>query len=142
MWPFSRGMKRPSAEVAHIGPRLAWERSKRGATLVDVRSRYEYEAGHAKGARHVPPSRIRADDTGLSRDDLIVVICSSGHRSEHQAHRLARLGFSNVATVDGGLQAWQEAALPVGRGPGPPPRPARPGKRQSQKRRSAGSGMR
>jgi len=118
VWLFSRETKRPSAVVAHIDPRLALERSKRGAKLVDVRSKYEYETGHAKGARHVPPSRIRADDTGLSRDDQVVVICSSGHRSEHQAHRLVRLGFTNVATVNGGLKAWQEAALPVRRGPG------------------------
>jgi rhodanese-related sulfurtransferase len=118
VWPFGGDAKTPSAVVAHIGPRLAWERSRRGAKLVDVRSKYEFETGHAKGARHVPPSRIRADDTGLSRDDQIIVICSSGHRSEHQAHRLARCGFTNVATVDGGLKAWQEAALPVKVGSG------------------------
>jgi rhodanese-related sulfurtransferase len=117
MWPFTRDKQRSTAAVTHVGPRAAWERSRKGAVLVDVRSRYEYETGHAKGARHVPPSRIRADDTRLSREDQILVICSSGHRSERQAHRLANLGFVNVATVDGGLKAWQEASLPVARGP-------------------------
>ena len=114
MWPFSRGDKGPSIAVAHIGPRVAWERSTRQkAKLIDVRSRQEYERGHAKGSSHVPPSRIRADDTRLSRDDQVMVICSSGNRSEHQAHKLTRLGFTNVATVDGGLKAWQRANLPL-----------------------------
>jgi rhodanese-related sulfurtransferase len=133
MWLFSRGKKRPSVAVMHIGPRLAWERAKKGAKLVDVRSRYEYETSHAKDARHIPPSRIRADDTGLDRGDQIIVICSAGHRSEHQAHRLAQLGFTDVATVDGGLKAWQEAALPVRQGAEPPPKDVRRGKAQRSK---------
>jgi rhodanese-related sulfurtransferase len=117
MWPFGSGKGRSAVVVAHIDPRLAWQLSTRGAKLVDVRSKYEYEAGRAKGARHVPPSRIRADKTGLERDQKIVVICSSGHRSEHQAQQLAKLGFTDVATVTGGLKAWQEASLPVQHGP-------------------------
>jgi rhodanese-related sulfurtransferase len=117
MWPFGSSDSRPAVVVAHLDPRLAWQLSKRGAKLVDVRSKYEFESGRAKGARHVPPSRIRADKTGLSRDEQIVVICSSGHRSEHQAQRLAKLGFTDVATVEGGLKAWREAALPEQSGP-------------------------
>jgi rhodanese-related sulfurtransferase len=120
MWPFGSGKPRSAVVVAHVDPRLAWQLSTRGAKLVDVRSRYEYEAGHAKGARHVPPSRIRADKTGLDRHQKIVVICSSGHRSEHQAQQLAKLGFTDVATVTGGLKAWQEASLPVQQGPSQP----------------------
>lgn len=120
MWPFGSGNARPAAVVAHIDPRLAWQLSRRGAELVDVRSKHEYEFSRAKGARHVPPSRIRAGKTGLDRDEQIVVICSSGHRSEHQARRLAKLGFTDVATVEGGLNAWREAALPEQHGPSEP----------------------
>jgi rhodanese-related sulfurtransferase len=117
VWLFDRGQKSPRAVVAFIGPRAAWERTRKGAKMIDVRSKFEYEKGHARGAYHVPPSRIRADETGLSRDDQIIVICSSGPRSEHQAQRLARRGFTRVATVSGGLRAWEEAQLPVTRGP-------------------------
>jgi rhodanese-related sulfurtransferase len=120
MWPFSRGDKGPRTVVAHIGPRVAWERSTtQRAKIIDVRSRQEYERGHAKGSSHVPPSRIRTDDTRLSRDDQVIVICSSGNRSEHQAHKLTRLGFMHVATVDGGLKAWQRANLPLACGQDP-----------------------
>lgn len=117
MWPFGSGNSGPAAVVSRVDPRLAWQLSKRGAKLVDVRSKYEYESSRAKGALHVPPSRIRADRTGLSRGEQIVVICSSGHRSEHQAQQLAKLGFTDVATVEGGLKAWREAALPEQHGP-------------------------
>jgi rhodanese-related sulfurtransferase len=120
MWPFGSGKQRSAVLVARVDPRIAWQLSTRGARLVDVRSRTEFEAGRAKGARHVPPSLIRADKTGLGRDQKILVICSSGHRSEHQARQLAKLGFTDVATVTGGLKAWQEASLPVQHGPGQP----------------------
>ena len=117
MWPFGSGKQRPAVVVAHVNPRLAWQLAGQGAKLVDVRSKHEYESSHAKGARHVPPSRIRADETGLSRDQKVLVICSSGDRSEHQAQRLAKLGFADVGTVDGGLKAWREAGLPEQHGP-------------------------
>ena len=99
--------------VAHIDPSVALERAKKGGKLVDVRSKYEYDTAHAKGARHVPPTRIRADQTGLSRDDDVLVICSTGHRSAHQAEKLAKLGFTRVASVNGGLNAWKQAGFPV-----------------------------
>jgi sulfur-carrier protein adenylyltransferase/sulfurtransferase len=118
VWPFSGGEKKSRAVVAHIEPSTAFERAKRGGKLVDVRSKYEYDTAHAKGARHVPPSRIRADETGLSRTDDVLVICSTGHRSAHQAENLAKHGFTRVASVNGGLSAWQQAGLPVKRGAG------------------------
>ena len=120
MWPFGSGKQRPAAVVARIDPRSAWQLGRQGAMLVDVRSKYEYESSHAKGARHVPPSHIRADKTGLSREQKILVMCSSGDRSEHQAQRLAKLGFTDVATVVGGLKAWREASLPEQQGPSQP----------------------
>jgi len=118
VWPFSRDDKATHAVVAHIDPSVALERARRGGKLIDVRSAYEFSVVHAKGARHVPPKRIRADQTGLRRDDDVIVICSTGHRSAHQAKRLAKAGFSRVACVNDGLNAWQEAGLPVRRGPG------------------------
>ena len=136
MWPFGSGKLRPAVVVAHAHPRLAWQLGRQGAQLVDVRSKYEYESSHAKGARHVPPSRIRADETGLSRDQKILVICSSGDRSEHQAQRLAKLGFSDVATVVGGLRAWRAAGLPEQQGPSQPEVPPH---RKSRARRGGRS---
>ncbi len=118
VWPFSRDDKGTRAVVAHIDPSVALDRTRRGGKLIDVRSAYEFSVVHAKGARHVPPKRIRADETGLRHEDDVIVICSTGHRSAHQAKNLTKRGFSRVACVNGGLNAWQEAGLPVKHGPG------------------------
>ena len=119
MWPF--GSKRRAGdgavvEVPTIEVKEAFARSKRGAKLIDVRSAREYaHSGHPKGARSVPPQLIKKDQTGLDRDDDILVICLSGHRSPRQAQALAGMGFTRVTNVHGGLMAWKKAGLPVKR---------------------------
>jgi rhodanese-related sulfurtransferase len=118
MWPFGRkteGTGTP-AEVPTVDVNQAFARSKRGAKLVDVRSTREFaHSGHPKGAVSVPPQLIKKDQTGLGRDDDILVICLSGHRSPRQARHLAEMGFTHVTNVHGGLMAWKKAGLPVKR---------------------------
>jgi rhodanese-related sulfurtransferase len=111
MWPFSGASS--GVAVSTIDVAEAFARSKRGAKLVDVRSAAEFRGSHPKGARSVPPGLIKGDDTGLARDDELLVICLSGHRSPKQARRLAGMGYTNVTNVHGGLMAWKKAGLPV-----------------------------
>jgi len=114
MWPFSRKGAAGPASVPTIDVNEAFTRSKRGAKLIDVRSAREFaHSGHPKGARSVPPDLIKQDDTGLGRDDELLVICLSGHRSPHQSKRLAGMGYTNVSNVHGGLMAWKKAGLPI-----------------------------
>ena len=115
MWPFTRkDSAGAAAAVPTIDVREAFTRSKKGAKLIDVRSAREYAHGaHPKGARSVPPELIAKDATGLGRDDDVLVICLSGHRSPKQAKRLAGMGFTKVTNVHGGLMAWKKAGLPV-----------------------------
>jgi len=115
MWPFGKRSEGTAtvAGVQTIDVKTAFARSKRGARLVDVRSSAEFRSGHPKGAVSVPPGLIKKDQTGLGRDDDLLVICLSGHRSPRQARNLAAMGFTNVTNVQGGLQAWKRAGLPV-----------------------------
>lgn len=118
MWPFGKKPERGGAavDVPTVDVKQAFARSKRGASLVDVRSASEFaHSGHPEGAVSVPPHLIKKDQTGLARDDELLVICLSGHRSPRQAHKLAGMGFTNVTNVRGGLMAWKKAGLPVTR---------------------------
>jgi rhodanese-related sulfurtransferase len=118
MWPFRQKVRRVAApaDVRTVDVKSAFARTKRGATLIDVRSAREFShTSHPKGAISVPPRLIGKDKTGLGRDDEILVICLSGHRSPRQAKRLAEMGFTRVTNVEGGLRAWKKARLPVKR---------------------------
>ncbi len=109
----TRGALAEAPAVADIEVREAYARARRGAKLVDVRSAAEFRGSHPRGAANVPPGFIKRDETGLNRDDELLVICLSGHRSAGAARRLQSLGFTNVAHVRGGLLAWKKAGLPL-----------------------------
>lgn len=80
--------------------------------LVDVRDEREFHAGHVPGARNIPLETLRADpDRFLSRDKAIVFVCAKGVRSLTAAKLAERLGYAQVANLEGGTQAWSKAGL-------------------------------
>ncbi|SEE28152.1 rhodanese-like domain-containing protein [Streptomyces sp. Ag109_O5-10] len=89
------------------------------AVLVDVREPYEWQAGHAPRAVHLPLSALAAGaglpDRAQARP--LVVICRSGNRSLRAVELLVARG-SEAVDVIGGMRDWAQAGLPVvdGRG--------------------------
>lgn len=83
-----------------------------GAKLLDVREDYEWEAGHADDALHIPLDQLpeRLDD--LDPDQDLAVICRTGGRSARATQWLQSHGYSAV-NVNGGMGAWLEAGLPM-----------------------------
>jgi rhodanese-related sulfurtransferase len=79
--------------------------------VVDVRETAEYMRGHIAGALSMPLSRL--DASTLPRDKRIVLYCTAGNRSQTAARRLGCAGCCNLAHLEGGLQAWLAAGLPV-----------------------------
>ena len=53
----------------------------RADALLDVREGYEWEAGHAPGAHHIPMSQLEQRQDELPDDEQILVICHTGARS-------------------------------------------------------------
>ena len=93
------------------------ERAARGAAgmLVDVREDREWNAGHAAGAVHVGKGIIERDIETVAPDKsaALVLYCGGGYRSALAADALRIMGYTDVASLDGGWRAWQEAGLPV-----------------------------
>lgn len=46
----------------------------------------------------------------------LVLYCGGGFRSALAAENLQRMGYTNVASMDGGFRAWREAGLPIAQG--------------------------
>jgi rhodanese-related sulfurtransferase len=51
--------------------------------------------------------------------DVVIFYCQSGHRTTTQQQRLTALAQGEAYIVEGGLNAWKRAGLPVDRGTGP-----------------------
>ncbi len=85
------------------------------AHFIDVREDHEFAKDHAKGARHVGKGIIERDIETLVPDKQasILLYCGGGYRSVLAADALAQMGYTNVASMDGGIKAWREAGYPT-----------------------------
>lgn len=106
--------------IRQCTPREAREALVKGkeCELVDVREFPEYEAERVAGATLAPLSTL---DKNLRSADLerpLYLLCRSGKRAGQAAERLAARGFNDLRVIDGGLQGWAAAGLPVERGTG------------------------
>lgn len=79
---------------------------------MDVREADEFAREHIIGARHHALSGIVAP---LDHGDAPAVIfhCRSGNRTAAAAERLALLVDTGCCILDGGIEAWKAAGLPV-----------------------------
>ncbi|MFO7937035.1 MAG: MBL fold metallo-hydrolase [Kiritimatiellia bacterium] len=75
--------------------------------VVDVRSESERESGYIENSRHIPITRIIADNFELDKNRHITVVCGSGYRSNIAGSILKSSGYPKVFSLIGGMTAWQ-----------------------------------
>ncbi|WP_018867156.1 MULTISPECIES: rhodanese-like domain-containing protein [unclassified Thioalkalivibrio] len=85
------------------------------ALVLDVREDSEVAAGRIGGAKHIPLGSLkkRMGDIEKYKDKPVVVYCRSGNRSASAAQQLTAAGFEDVVNLQGGIQAWQSANMPI-----------------------------
>ena len=79
------------------------------ATVLDVRNRSEWQAGHVPGARHIPLAELPARLEELRGSGPLLVHCQGGSRSAVAASVLQAAGFDDVTNLSGGYGAWAAA---------------------------------
>jgi rhodanese-related sulfurtransferase len=85
------------------------------ARLIDVREDTEWANGHAAGATHIGKGVIERDiETQFpNKSTELILYCGGGFRSIIAADALQRMGYTNVASMDGGWREWRDAGAPV-----------------------------
>ena len=97
-----------------ISSTRAAELIRAGAALVDVREADEHAREHIPGASNHALSGIERDSPVRSDSDVLIFHCRSGARTKDNAPKLAAAAQNCQAYIlDGGLDAWKEAGLPV-----------------------------
>ncbi len=99
-------------------------KEKMGASkvfVVDIREASEIaSAGYVEGAVNIPiRAFIKNLDKLPAKDEPIIVMCGSGHRSALEMEALQLLGYTNVKSLAGGFNAWKAANLPFAIGKAP-----------------------
>lgn len=77
--------------------------------LVDVREKFEYDAGHVKGAELMPVESIGNLSGKLDKSKPVLVYCATGARSSDAAGTLVSRGFKKVYNMTGGMADWTYA---------------------------------
>jgi len=91
------------------------QRIQRGeVTILDVRPREEYEAGHLPGAVNVPLEQLDKTITSLNTDQDIVAYCRGPYcvLSYDAVSRLRKKGF-RASRLEEGFPEWKLAGMPV-----------------------------
>lgn len=102
------------SDMKTISPTRAAELVRRGAVLVDIGEADEHARERIPGARHHALSRVDKETPVRAGDNVIVYHCRSGARTKSNAERLAAAAPAcETYLLEGGLDAWKRAGLPV-----------------------------
>jgi len=98
-----------------VTPEQARRLIEEGAILIDIREADEHARERIPGAHHLALSRLDEADLAVHQGKPVIFHCRSGVRTMSNAGRLAdRLGSDcDAFVVEGGLDAWRKAGLPV-----------------------------
>ena len=82
----------------------------KGAVVLDVRTKEEYEEKHIDGALSLPVDEITTEKVASIINDnntIMIVYCKSGVRSAQAVTKLNDLGYNNVYNL-GAMSNWKE----------------------------------
>lgn len=80
--------------------------------LLDVREPFEYDIARLPGSKLIPLGDLASRMSELDSADTIYVHCKVGGRSATAVRELQKAGFSKLANIEGGIQAWSERVNP------------------------------
>lgn len=96
-----------------VSPDTARQLIGQGAVLVDIRGADEHARERIAQAHHLSLDQL-AQDVALLRDASTVIFhCRSGTRTQMNAQRLGACVACDAYLLEGGLDAWKRAGLPV-----------------------------
>jgi len=84
----------------------AWQEKR--VLFIDVRTLEEYRQGYIPGAVLIPLDELDKRIGEVPKDKKVLIICRSGNRSATANLLLQEQGFTNTASVKGGMSVWPE----------------------------------
>ncbi|VAW05643.1 hypothetical protein MNBD_ACTINO01-789 [hydrothermal vent metagenome] len=111
------GCSSGAAAVETVAPTAAAEIivQETDEIVLDIRTPEEFSQGAIEGAINIDfyASDFADQLDALDKDAHYVVYCRSGNRSSQARSTFAKLGFTNVTEIDGGIANWYNSGLPI-----------------------------
>lgn len=110
MSTFRDMLKSAKASITEVTTSQASELRDGGSVIIDIREPDEYEQGAIPEALHIPRGMLETSIEARipQKDTSIVLYCAGGARSALSAKAMQELGYTNVASMDGGFGLWKE----------------------------------
>jgi len=96
-----------------LNPETAHERMAQGAVLVDIRPADEHAREHIAQALNLPLEHLGKNHPALHGATAVIFYCRSGNRTRLSAQALNACAQAETYVLEGGLDAWKKAGLPV-----------------------------
>jgi len=105
-----------SEPFQRVTAQQAKELIDQGVHIVDVREPKELvQDGALPNAQLVPLNTFLANPRAHLKEDNILFLCKVGQRSAIACEMAAAVGMTKLYNMEGGIEAWKKAGLPVDR---------------------------
>lgn len=113
LWPMLNRGANGATNINATEAVLLLNRSK--PLVLDVRDATEFAAGHMQGAKNIPVAELasRLKEIEKFKDKPVLVHCQKGMRAKTACGILKAQQFTQLNNLQGGLDAWIEAKLPL-----------------------------
>ncbi|MEX3956512.1 rhodanese-like domain-containing protein [Trinickia sp. EG282A] len=111
LWPMLTGGGRGGLSAAEATQLI----NRRNAVVVDLRPAADYTSGHLPSARHLDFSELQAKIGQIAKNKAspVLLVCQNGLQSNKASRIVREAGYTEVHVLQGGLNAWQQAGMPV-----------------------------
>jgi rhodanese-related sulfurtransferase len=108
-------LRRKASGLINIDPTAAVSLINQDAMIIDLRNKEAYSRGHIVNAKNIPLDEFDAKRESIQKfkSKPVVAVCDSGISSTKIVNTLRQAGFEKVFGLKGGMNAWDQAGLPV-----------------------------
>lgn len=89
--------------------------NRRNAAVIDLRTSVEFAQGHVPAAKNFVLADLQAKVGQIAKNkgNPVLLICQTGQQSQKASRTFSEAGYAEVHVLEGGLDAWQKAGMPV-----------------------------
>jgi rhodanese-related sulfurtransferase len=108
-------LRRKAGGLVNIEPSAAVSLINQDAMIIDLRNKEAYSRGHIVNAKNIPLDEFDGKRESIQKfkSKPVVAVCDSGTSSTKIVNTLRQAGFETVFGLKGGMNAWDQAGLPV-----------------------------
>ena len=108
-------LRRKAGGLVTVEPTEAVRLINNDGVVLDLRGNEAFSRGHIVNAKNIPFDELDAQKGKIERfrNRPIVAVCDAGTTSARAAATLRNSGFESIYGLKGGMNAWNQAGLPV-----------------------------